>query len=128
MRLILHITDRDAWDQAATGRYYTPPSFGNDGFIHCSTVEQTAQTANLFFRGREGLVLLCIDKERLEATVKYEPPVAGNVEDRRESQLFPHIYGPLNVSSVTLVVDLVPKNDGTFELPVEVENLVDGAR
>lgn len=90
MPIVLHIAHRDPWEAAARAGDYRPLSLDSDGFIHCSTPEQTVETANQFFPGQEGLVLLCIDTSRLQAEVRYEAPAC--LGDQRES-LFPHIYG-----------------------------------
>jgi uncharacterized protein (DUF952 family) len=118
MRIVLHIAHRDIWEASSPGGYYRPLSLDSDGFIHCSTLEQTVETANQFYFAQEGLILLCVDTSKLEAEVKYEAPAA--VGDQRAASLFPHIYGPLNVSAVTQVVEFAPRADGTFELPPAV--------
>jgi uncharacterized protein (DUF952 family) len=115
MSIILHIAHRSAWASAVPSGYYKPLSLASDGFIHCSTTEQTAETANQFYAGQEDLVLLCINTKKTEAEVKYEAPICAN--DQRTADLFPHIYGPLNVSAVIQVVDFTPGADGKFKLP-----------
>jgi uncharacterized protein (DUF952 family) len=120
MSLVLHIVHRDVWEASSSGDYYRPLSLDSDGFIHCSTAEQTVATANQFYLGQEGLVLLCIDTGKVEPEVRYEAPAAAG--DPRAASLFPHIYGPLNVSAVVRVVDLVPLPDGTFELPPVIQS------
>lgn len=114
MRIVLHIAHRDMWEAAAPGGQYRPLSLDSDGFIHCSTVQQTVATANQFFTAQQGLVLLCIDTAKLTAEVRYEAPACGG--DQR-AELFPHIYGPLNVGAVVQVVEFPPRADGVFELP-----------
>ncbi len=59
--MILHITSSAEWEKARVRGEYTAPSLVTEGFIHCSTPAQAADTANLFFRGQRGLVLICID-------------------------------------------------------------------
>lgn len=118
MERILHIAHRDDWEASASCGYYKPASLESDGFIHCSTVGQTVETANQFYAHQQGLVLLCIDPDRTEAEVKYEAPACAG--DQRASSLFPHIYGPLNVSAVVQVVEFVPGADGKFVLPAEI--------
>jgi uncharacterized protein (DUF952 family) len=120
MSIVLHITPREAWETSVPGGYYKPSSLGSEGFIHCSTIEQTADTANQFYPNQQGLVLLCIDENKLESKVKYEGPACAN--DQRTSLLFPHIYGPLNVSAVVHVVEFVPNADGKFVLPAEINS------
>lgn len=118
MPLILHITRRNAWEAAGPSGYYRPPSLDSEGFIHCSTVEQTVATANQFYAGQRDLILLCIDPDRTEAAVRYEPPACAG--DERADSLFPHIYGPLNMSAVLETVEFAPRSDGRFELPAAI--------
>ena len=51
-------------------------------------------------------------------TVKWEPP-AGGIPPRGipEGDLFPHIYGPINLDAVVQVVDLQSNPDGKYKLP-----------
>jgi uncharacterized protein (DUF952 family) len=108
---IFHICPSTAWAAATTGLYRCP-SLDTEGFIHCSTSDQVVEVANRLFRGQHGLVLLVIDPESVAANIRYED--AGNGE------LYPHIYGPLNVNPVVGVEPLEPTDGGTFELPARV--------
>src|SRR5579863_10347754 len=121
MPLILHITRRDVWEASIRSGYYRPSSLDSQGFIHCSTREQTVDTANRFYAGQRDLVLLCIDQDKTEAEVRYEAPACAG--DQRADSLFPHIYGPLNVSAVLETVELAPLPDGGFELPAAIAHL-----
>lgn len=120
MSIILHITNRKVWESAVPSGYYKPTSLDSDGFIHCSTIEQTVDTANHFFAGQRDLILLCIDKNKTKSEVKYEAPAC--VGDQRITSLFPHIYGPLNVSAVVKVVKFVTDKEGKFVLPAEIKD------
>lgn len=121
--MILHITNRTDWEKAKEAGAYISPSLSADGFIHCSTPGQTAETANLFFKGQNDLVLLCIDEIKLNSECKYEEPAGavGIQHDPRGDNLFPHVYGPVNFSAVVNVVSFPPDKDGIFKLPVEIE-------
>jgi uncharacterized protein (DUF952 family) len=122
MSIILHITHRKEWE-ACTGKYYSPPSLDTEGFIHCSTIDQTEETANLFFANQRNLVLLFINTKELESPLKYESPSIP--DDKRNSATFPHIYGPLNISAVIRVIDFLPNADGKFVIPVEIRQFED---
>jgi uncharacterized protein (DUF952 family) len=124
VRLILHITERAAWQRARARGEYRPPSLTSEGFIHCSTVAQVVDTANRHYRGGHGLVLLCIDQDRLAAEVRYEAPPGSH----DSAPGFPHIYGPLPVTAVVGIVDFPPGPDGTFTLPRGLERARSGAR
>jgi uncharacterized protein (DUF952 family) len=115
--MILHITTHQEWEKAQQVGEYTASSLRSEGFIHCSTVKQAADTANIFFRGQNRLTLLCIDENRLTSEYKYEVPIGGGQHDTSDSNLFPHIYGPINISAVIKVVDFPTNENGHFSLP-----------
>jgi uncharacterized protein (DUF952 family) len=118
--MILHITTHREWEKAQLEGEYTAPSFKSEGFIHCSTLKQTVDTANIFFRGQHGLVLLCIDENKLKSECKYEDPTGGGRHNPDAGNLFPHIYGPVNIPAVINVVDFPSNEDGFFALPGEI--------
>jgi uncharacterized protein (DUF952 family) len=121
MSIILHIAYSNDWEASASCGYYKPASLESDGFIHCSTIGQTVETANQYYANQQDLVLLCIDENKVNAEVKYE--ALACVHDQRVGSLFPHVYGPLNVTAVAGVMAFVPGADGKFELPAGIRQL-----
>jgi uncharacterized protein (DUF952 family) len=110
MATIFHITTRDGWKRAEVEGIYRAESLAAEGFIHCSTREQVVRTANRFFRGHTGLVLLSIDTERVAAEIRYE-------NSEGDGQMFPHIYGELNIDAVKRALEFEPDREGFFALP-----------
>jgi uncharacterized protein (DUF952 family) len=115
--MILHITSKKGWADARTLGSYLAPSLSNEGFIHCSTESQVLPVANAFYRGQSDLVLLVIDAAKLEAELKWEAPAGPAVAGIAADDVFPHIFGPINLEAVAAVVDLVAAPDGNFVLP-----------
>ncbi len=111
--MILHITKRTEWQDAISTGEYRTASLRDQGFIHCSTPDQVVLVANFLFAGQSGLILLCVDEGKLNAEVRYENLEGGQ-------QLFPHVYGSINVDAVVGVVDFEPETDGCFCLPCEI--------
>lgn len=105
---IFHITSRSGWERALRLGRYEAPSLAQQGFIHCSTADQVVRVANHLFRGTPGLVLLRIATGKLVAPVVYE-----NLEGGPE--LFPHVYGPINLDAVEAATVFEPAPDGTFD-------------
>ena len=103
------------WQAALQRGAYEPASLASEGFVHCSKREQTVATANRFFRAEPDLVLLCIEPQRLTADLRLEAP--ANRGDDRAHELFPHVYGPINLDAVTKVVELPCEPDDSFRLP-----------
>jgi uncharacterized protein (DUF952 family) len=126
MKIILHITSYAEWEEARTEGVYAPESLKKDGFIHCSTAMRVLDVANNFYQGQNDLLLVCIDKNKLQARVKYEPPVHPGVYEPSPMDtvdLYPHIYGPVNLDAVVMVVEFPPNPDGTFDLPRMVADI-----
>jgi uncharacterized protein (DUF952 family) len=117
--IIYHITERESWAAAQAAGEYVAESLAGQGFLHASMREQVVETANLFYAGQDGLVLLCVDTAKLKAPLKRE--AAANAGHRAGAGLFPHIYGPLNLDAVTRVVDFPCRVDGRFELPTALD-------
>ncbi len=109
MAIIFHIARSEAWASRAGGPY-RPEMYPVDGFVHCSTEDQVVKVADTRFRDQKGLVLLCIDPDKVTAEIRYE-----NLEGGRE--LFPHIYGEIDTDAVVQVAEFEPGIDGHFALP-----------
>jgi uncharacterized protein (DUF952 family) len=116
--LILHITNQPEWDAAQSAGQYEAASLHSEGFIHFSTTDQVVRVANAFYAGQRDLQLLVVDPERLSAELRWEDPVHPGVNmDTAQSEVFPHLYGPLNLDAVLQVVPFPVGNDGAFRLP-----------
>jgi uncharacterized protein (DUF952 family) len=111
MKTILHITERGEWAAAKDLGAYRSPTLDSEGFIHCSSIDQVAGSANRFFQGQKDLVILEIDVDLVEPEIKYE----GAADN-----LFPHIYGALNADAVVRSIDFEAGIDGVFGSPVEL--------
>lgn len=110
---IFHIAESNAWAEAQTAGLYRQSTLGRtleeEGFIHCSYRHQVAPVANAFCAGRGDLLLLVIDPAGVAAEIREE--AVDGVE------LFPHIYGPLNLDAVTEVRPFGAGRDGRFVDP-----------
>ncbi len=115
MNIILHITQRQRWEEAKLSQAYRGDTLDTEGFIHCSTHPQLIKVANKFFFGQKKLIILCIDADRLQSEVKYE---------EADGDKFPHIYGPLNVDAVIKVIEFESGENGKFELPGELKDII----
>ena len=105
MTKVYKILPRAEWDAAlATGRFEGSAVDLTDGFIHLSTAAQAQETARRYFAGRASLVVLRLDAGRLGAALRWEPSRGGD--------LFPHVYGALDVGLVEAVTEAPPGPDG----------------
>ncbi|MEG4421360.1 DUF952 domain-containing protein [Microcoleus sp. LAD1_D5] len=114
MSVIFHITQSQQWEKAKQLKSYRGDTLDSEGFIHCSTLPQVVKSANKFFVGKTGLLLLCIDSGKVQSEIKYEDASGDS---------FPHIYGPLNVDAVLKVIEFEAGADGKFELPESLKDI-----
>jgi uncharacterized protein (DUF952 family)/GNAT superfamily N-acetyltransferase len=112
--VLLHLTTPSTWRVALAAGSVVTPSLLADGFIHLSPPAQVRLPADRLYSGRDDVILLVIDPERLTAEVRWEPGVPSDPESMR----FPHLYGPLPVAAVTSVVPYRPGPDGRYGDPV----------
>ncbi len=93
---IYHITTLKEWEAAKAKNEYTPMNYEQDGFIHCSIEKQIPGVIDRFYKDQKGLVKLKIEKVKVQRPVLFE--LAHDIDE-----LFPHIYGALNLDSVVSV-------------------------
>ncbi|WP_084125713.1 DUF952 domain-containing protein [Demequina sp. NBRC 110054] len=110
---IVHLARASDWEAAKAAGEYRVSGVGmtleEEGFIHCSTWLQLPRTAKRFYADiSEPLVALVMDEDTVRAAgteVRYEG----------DSDLFPHIYGPIDPAWVTPRPASIEKGWLTFE-------------
>jgi uncharacterized protein (DUF952 family) len=108
--MILHLCPRLAWEEAQKHGVYRADSLESEGFIHCSRPEQIIAVANAYYQALPDMLLLWIDPQKVHPEIRWEASGA---------EVFPHIYGPLNLDAVLVVRDFPPDEDGVYRvLPV----------
>jgi uncharacterized protein (DUF952 family) len=108
--VIYHFCPRTEWEAASATGSYTADSLATQGFIHCSPRHHVHESATIRARGRTDLVVLEVDEDRLPEPAVWEegdPP-------HPTGMLFPHVYGPIPVTAVVAVQNLLPGPDGSF--------------
>ena len=75
----------------------------------CRHGSQVAGTLAKYFARQRDLVLLAVDPERLGERLRWETSRGG--------ELFPHLYGPLDLAHVISVEPLELQEDGSHRLP-----------
>ena len=98
--MIFHLTFAADWEAGRAAGEYRLSTRGRTldegGFIHCGFEDQVGRVAKAIFAGTSGLVLLTIDEGRVSAEIRHENLDGGD-------EVFPHIYGPLNLDAVVKV-------------------------
>ncbi|MEZ2221124.1 DUF952 domain-containing protein [Rhizobium sp. RCC_161_2] len=110
MPVVYKIVPDTLWQQARQSGVFHGASIDlTDGFIHLSTAGQAVKTAELYFAGQTGLLLVAVDGDALGDKLVFEPSRGGD--------LFPHLYAPLPLSAVLWAKPLSLGPDGAHVFP-----------
>ncbi|MFZ2157892.1 MAG: DUF952 domain-containing protein [Bradyrhizobium sp.] len=110
MRRIYKICPASAWREAERqGVYRGSADDARDGFIHFSLASQVAETARKHFFGQTGLFLIAVDADALGEALRWERS--------RNDELFPHLYGELDLGGVIAIFDMHARADGYHHIP-----------
>lgn len=118
MKTIVITSTDEQWQEAIENGIYTQSTIDTKladiGFIHATNPHQTIPMLNRHFSERDDILLLLVDLGKIRPEVKFEKPLSGRDE------LFPHIYGPLNVDAVYDTVRPEKDTDHMFIEPSKV--------
>ncbi|MFT9850552.1 DUF952 domain-containing protein [Aneurinibacillus sp. REN35] len=94
MRIIYCLCKASYWEQFKDKKEYVPRDYNEEGFIHATKGDDLLMNvANRVYKDcTDELLLLVIDEDRVTSEVKYERA--------KDSNLYPHIYGPLNTDAI----------------------------
>lgn len=107
---IYKIVSTDEWAPAReSGRFGGAAIDLADGYIHFSTASQVAETLHKHFAGQDNLLLIGIDPAPLGEALVYEPSRGGD--------LFPHLYGELDLEAVLFERAIARDGEGHHSLP-----------
>ena len=98
--MIYHVVEKSKWEAALVQGFYEAGSLAAEGFIHLSTKEQVDGVLQRYYKDQNDLLLLHIDETKLAAELKYELAPSVN-------ELFPHLFGRLNMDAVVEVTTIV---------------------
>lgn len=107
---IYKICPASAWREAERQGVYTGSADDTrDGFIHFSTAAQVPETLRKHYVGQRALFLVEVDADALGAELRWERS--------RNDELFPHLYGELDLGAVLSVINLNTRSDGSHDVP-----------
>ena len=110
VRMIYKICPASAWREAERQGVFRGSAVDiRDGFIHFSTATQVAETARKHFFGQTGLFLIAVDADALGDALRWETS--------RNDELFPHLYGELDLGAVTDILSMRARSDGYHDIP-----------
>ncbi|MBL8525426.1 MAG: DUF952 domain-containing protein [Betaproteobacteria bacterium] len=113
--MFYRIAESADWARARETGYFASADLAAEGFIHGSELAQVLRTADKYYRGKTGLVLLEIDESLLDEPVVREDLSGSGI-------LFPHSYVPIPVRAVARHFSFEERTGGGFLLPVELSN------
>lgn len=102
---IIHLCPKQDWEKAIDHGEYQTASLQLEGFIHCSHPDQVLGVANRYYQGIQDVVLLWIDPKKVKTEVRWE---------ESDGDIFPHIYGGLNLDAVLAVCEFSADKDGVY--------------
>lgn len=111
--LIFHLVSKRKWKEHLHSGYYRPESTGGDDeWIECYTGSGIEEVANRKFRGRKRIFLLVINTQRLSSEMMFREV---------EGEEFPMVRKRINLDSIIDKIDLMPDEEGLFEIRVDVK-------
>jgi uncharacterized protein (DUF952 family) len=88
---IFHIVLPEVWARFDM-ELYRASSLETEGFIHCSFADQLDAVIDRYYSGANEVVVLEIETDELMSRVLNEPSTG--------SEIYPHIYGPINRDAI----------------------------
>ena len=110
---VFKVCEKDEWEEVKDKDFFQgSKSDQRDGFIHLSTSEQLKGTLEKYFKLKSHLYLLEVNINNLKIIW----------EVSRNEQLFPHLYQPLPLNSVTRVYRIFLDTEGNHIIPEHLLN------
>jgi uncharacterized protein (DUF952 family) len=111
MGKVFKVCEEVDWESTKNNAYYPgSKSDQSDGFLHFSTSDQLKETLEKHFKSKSPLYLLEVETDDLELVW----------EISRNNQLFPHLYEPLPLSTVTNIYRIFIDAEGEHIIPEAV--------
>lgn len=101
-----HLVPAVEWPGLQPGGVYEARSLADEGFIHCTDGHaRVIETANRYYRDDpRPYLVVSLDLDRLRSDWRYDDP----------DEVYPHVYGPVNLDAVMRVEDVRRAPDGRF--------------
>ncbi len=106
---IFKILTQDEWVSfQRKGQFEGSELDQSDGFIHMSADTELQGTLDKYYTPGDVIVLLAMKAEKFDARLKWE--------ESRDGAMFPHFYGPLELSHVRWRRQLRSDDAGRFDV------------
>jgi uncharacterized protein (DUF952 family) len=97
--LIYHIVLPEIWAHFKDKEFYEAESLATEGFIHCSFSEQLEAVLQRYYAGKEKVLILTIETEKLKSKLVEEAST--------NNEIYPHIYGKINTDAIVEIEERV---------------------
>ena len=118
MKLVAHCMKKTAWEAVKDKEYWGSDSLEKYGFVHGSSVKYLWRVLPNFENDPDEYVIVFMDEEKLESEVRYED--GGDY-----GRLYPHVYGLINNSAVTMVLEYLRDSEGHYMKNPELYDIQD---
>ena len=101
-----HLVPEEVWSRYRHSDEYIPDAFEHDGFIHCTNgLQELVAVGNRYYTAdHRPYRALILRTDTISSPVRYDDP----------DEIFPHIYGPLNVDAVVGILSAQRDEFGKF--------------
>ncbi len=109
-KYIYKVTSKQHWENSLQKGELKPMEIDiKDGYLHFSTIKQLRETLRLYFSNQKNLMLLGVKITDFEHIIKWEKS--------RNNELFPHIYGVVDIGLVEIIEPISVNEIGKANLP-----------
>ncbi|MDG5776698.1 DUF952 domain-containing protein [Haloarculaceae archaeon H-GB2-1] len=105
---MFHVVEADRWAEHDADDPYAPDSLDEEGFVHAATNETVQWVGQQFYADADDPRLLVLDREALDAEVRYESGRDG---------AFPHVYGEIDADAIVDVIQFERDEAGRYVRP-----------
>jgi uncharacterized protein (DUF952 family) len=105
--LIYLLMSNQDFQRAQSSGVWDPPSRATEGFIHASPKHQLMRVANKHYGQFDELQIVLLQSQRLQSEIRWEPA---------SGDLYPHVYGPINMNATVKSVSVKKGSDGAFTI------------
>ena len=107
---IYKVISKEHWQNCQQSDEILPMEIDiKDGYLHFSTLAQLKETLRLYFANRSDLILLALRAIDVKQQLKWEKS--------RNNELFPHIYGTIDIGLIQFSEPIAVSKNGTATLP-----------